>query len=302
MEKTFWITMEDDVAIYIKKWYTSSKEPKAIVQLAHGMVEHINRYNEFAQFLVEQGFFVYGNDHRGHGNTGERQGLLGYFSEEDGFAKTANDLHVITNRIKQHYPNTPIILFGHSMGSFLTRNYLQQYSMEVNGAILSGTGYFPSLTSQVGKMIAGWMPPKKESKLMNSIAFGNYNRKIDKSTGFDWLTRDQSVVANYIEDPHSGFVPTARFFYDLMTGLIRMNNTKLNQNIRKDLPLFFISGDADPVGNYAKGVWKTAHQYEKLGLENITTMLFSDGRHELLNEVNKEEVYAAIVKWIHHCL
>lgn len=299
MEKTFWITMEDDVAIYIKKWYTPTKRPKAIIQLAHGMVEHINRYHEFANFLVEQGIFVYGNDHRGHGHTGEKQGLLGYFSEENGFVKTVNDLHTITNRIKGDHPNTPIILFGHSMGSFLARNYLQRFSKEIDGVILSGTGHFPTLTSLAGKRIAALLPPMEESKFMNSIAFGSYNKKIkDSNTSFDWLTRVQSVIENYTADPHSGYIPTARFFYDLMDGLIIMNNKKRNQTIKKDLPLFLISGDADPVGDYAKGIWKTAYQYEKAGLEDITTMLFAEGRHELLHEINKEEVFAAIYKWI----
>lgn len=163
MEKTAWITTEDHVDIYLKKWYSSEK-PKAIVQLSHGMVEHINRYNEFAQFLVEQGIFVYGNDHRGHGHTGEKQGLLGYFAEEDGFTKTVNDLQMISKKIKLDHPNTPLFLFGHSMGSFLARNYLQKFSEEIDGVILSGTGYFPTLTSHAGKRIAAILPAKEESK------------------------------------------------------------------------------------------------------------------------------------------
>lgn len=298
MEKTCWITMEDKVEVYLKKWY-STEQPKAIVQLAHGMVEHINRYHHFAQFLVNQGIFVYGNDHRGHGHTGEKQGLLGYFAEEDGFGKTVTDLHVITKKIKQDHPDTPLFLFGHSMGSFIARNYLQKYSGEIDGVILSGTGYFPPVKSMVGKRIAAILPPRKESKLMNSLSFGNYNRKIkNKTTSFDWLTGDDSAVQDYIADGHSGYIPTARFFYDLMTGLITMNDQTLNQTIRKNLPMLIISGDADPVGDYAKGIWKTAHQYERTGMENITTMLFTDGRHELLNEVNKEEVFASIYHWL----
>ncbi|PAV28618.1 lysophospholipase [Virgibacillus profundi] len=299
MEKTFWMKMDDDVEIYVKKWFTSVEKPKAIVQLSHGMVEHINRYKEFAEHLLEKDIFVYGNDHRGHGNTGEKQGLLGYFAAEDGFTKTTEDLYAITKQIKLDHPHTPIFLMGHSMGSFMVRNYLQEYSGAIDGAILSGTGYFPKLKSLAGKKLAEILPPRKESKLMNSLAFGTYNKKIkQKNTGFDWLSGDEKAVQIYIDDPHTGFIPTSRFFYDLMSGLITMNNQKLNHSIRNDLPLLIISGDADPVGNYSKGIWKTANLYEKIGLENITTMLFTDGRHELLNELNKDEVYTAIYRWM----
>lgn len=298
MENYFWIMMEDGIEVYVKKWYSTEK-PKAIVQLSHGMVEHINRYDTFAQFLVQQGFFVYGNDHRGHGKTGEKQGLLGYFSEKDGFAKTIKDLHAITEIIKQENPDIPLILFGHSMGSFIARTYLQNYSSDIDGIILSGTGYFPTLTSQIGKRIAAMLPREEASRLMNSLAFGSYNKKIrDNLTEFDWLTRDSLTVDKYIEDPHSGYTPTARFFYDLMSGLINMNNKSSNQLIRNDLPMLLISGDADPVGNYGKGLWRTAHQYKKAGLENIKVMLFTEGRHELLNEINKEEVFLNIHNWI----
>lgn len=299
MEKTFWMRADDNTAIYVKKWYTDNEKPKAIVQLSHGMVEHINRYDAFAEYLLGQNIFVYGNDHRGHGNTGKEQGLLGYFAEEDGFAKTTEDLYMITNQIKSDHPATPVFLFGHSMGSFLARNYLQNYSREIDGIIISGTGYFPALQSHAGKLLANLLPPKEESKLMNALAFGKYNKKIKpKNTAFDWLSSDEKVIQTYMEDPHAGFIPTARFFYDLMDGLITMNDPKQNRSIRKNIPMLLISGDADPVGNYAKGIWKTAHLYEKSGLEKITTMLFSEGRHELLNESNKEEVYSAIYRWI----
>ena len=299
MEKVFWMDRQDQVEVYVKKWCLQNEKPKAIVQLAHGMAEHINRYQTFAEYLLEQNIFVYGNDHRGHGYTGKRQGLLGYFATEEGFKKTTEDLYAVTEQIKSDYPHTPVFLLGHSMGSFLVRNYIQHYSSAINGVILSGTGYFPTLQSKAGKKLSGMLPPRKASKLMNSLAFGRYNKKIkQKNTIFDWLSSDEEAVQSYMDDPHTGFVPTARFFYDLMTGLITMNDGKLNQSIRNDLPLLIVSGDADPVGNYAKGIWKTANLYEKAGLKKITTMLFTDRRHELLNERNKDEVFSAISGWI----
>ncbi|HLR69551.1 alpha/beta hydrolase [Virgibacillus alimentarius] len=299
MEKDFWIKSHDDESIFVKKWYKEAQQPKAIIQIAHGMVEHIRRYGTFSHFLLNQNIFVYGNDHRGHGQTGEKQGLFGYLSDKEGFTKTALDLYEVTKQIKQDYPNTPIILFGHSMGSFLTRKYIQHQSDAVNGVILSGTGFHYGLRIKTAKALASILPPKEKSKLMNSLVFGTYNKRIAaKKTGFDWLSSDEKAIQEYINDPHTGFIPTARFFYDLMTGLEDIHNKKRNAFIRKDLPMLIISGDADPVGDYSKGVWKTAHLFRQAGLSDITTMLFENGRHELLSEGNKEEVFSAIFKWI----
>ncbi|AIF44096.1 alpha/beta hydrolase [Virgibacillus sp. SK37] len=299
MEQTFWVTMKDGTEVFVRKWYKSNTQPRAAIQLSHGMVEHIGRYHEFAEYLVNEGFVVYGNDHRGHGYTGEKQGLMGYFAEEDGFAKTADDLYQITEVIKAEFPSIPVFLLGHSMGSFLVRYYLQKYSKNINGVILSGTGYFPTVQSLAGKQLAQMLPPKQESKLMNSLAFGSYNKKIkNQNTSFDWLSGDETAIQNYIDDPYTGFIPTARFFYDLMDGLIQIHNRKDNKQIRADVPMLIISGDADPVGNYSKGIWKTAHMFERAGLKNVVTMLFTDGRHELLNEKNKEVVFEAINNWI----
>lgn len=299
MEKGVWVSMSDHTEIYVKKWINPEIKPKAIVQLSHGMVEHIQRYHDFAMFLLDNHIFVYGNDHRGHGKTGDKQGQLGYFASQNGFTKTANDLHEITKIIKSEYPETPLFLFGHSMGSFLARHYIQNHSTDIDGLILSGTGFFPKVTYLSAKTLASILPAQKESKLMNTLAFGTYNRKIaNRKTDFDWLTRDDNAVVKYIEDPHAGYTPTSRFFYDLMDGLGQIHHKKLNENIRKDLPIFFISGDADPVGNYAKGVWRVAESYEQLGLHDIKIYLFDGARHEVLHEINKQEVYTTIYNWL----
>ncbi|MFA1819154.1 lysophospholipase [Virgibacillus oceani] len=299
MDNSFWMMMEDHVAVYVKKWFTANIQPKAIVQIAHGMVEHIERYNDFANYLLEQNIFVYGNDHRGHGNTGEKQGLLGYFSDEDGFVRTAEDLYVITKEIRSSYPGVPVFLFGHSMGSFLIRYYLQRYSESADGAILSGTGYTPGWKLFAAQQLAKSLPSKEESKLMNSLVFASYNKKIKgNKTEFDWLSGDEKNVDTYMADRYTGFIPTARFFYDLMTGIRTIQSEKLNLGIRADLPLLIISGEQDPVGDYAKGVWKTATLYYEAGINDITTMLFADKRHELLNEIDHTEVYTVIYNWI----
>jgi len=299
MKTESWMTMSDGVDIYVNKWVPDKMQPRAIVQLSHGMVEHIGRYDEFATYLMNRQIIVYGNDHRGHGKTGENQGQLGYLADQDGFSRTTEDLYELSKQIKSEHPHLPLFLFGHSMGSFLARKYIQTDSPAIDGVILSGTGYFDRLTTQTAKGIARLLPARDQSPFMNFLAFGSYNKRIpNQTTPFDWLTRDQTAVEKYMADPHTGYIPTARFFYDLMTGLGHIHNQKENQAIRPDLPMLFISGDADPVGNYAKGIWKTAHHYDRLGIEKIQVMLFVDGRHELLSELNKQEVFGVMYDWI----
>nr|WP_026909026.1 alpha/beta hydrolase [Paucisalibacillus globulus] len=299
MKSTFWLESVDDVEIYVEKWHDPGKKPRAIVQIAHGMVEHFQRYHGFADFLVTHDIFVYGNDHRGHGKTGQKQGLMGYLSEQNGFEKTRDDLFSITKIISEEYPDVPIFLLGHSMGSFLARNYIQEYSDVIQGVILSGTGFYPKLTTTLGKLLASKLNPKEKSPLMNKLAFGAFNRKVqDPKTPFDWISRDDQIVKDYMQDRYSGYIPTASFFFDLMTGISYIHNPKLNARIRKDLPILFISGEEDPVGNYGKGIWKTASLYERQGIQNIITVLFEGARHEVLNETNKSEVYDGMLQWI----
>ncbi|WP_226035996.1 alpha/beta hydrolase [Aquibacillus saliphilus] len=298
-----WLTAPDKEQIYLQKWTNNSKKPKAIIQIAHGMVEHIKRYQPFADYLVENDIFVYGNDHRGHGKTGETSGLMGYFADEQGFEKSVDDLYDVTSIIKQEFPDVPVILFGHSMGSFLARRYIQKYSKALDGLILSGTGYHPAMTIKFGKLIAKREIRKvgrtEPSSLLNALAFGAFNKKIrNAETKFDWLTRDKEQVKLYMDDPLTGFTPSAAFFHDLFDGLKMINDQKLIKGVRKDLPILFISGDKDPVGNQTIGVKKVINQYHKLGIGSIESLFYKDGRHELLNEINKEEVYQDIVKWI----
>ncbi|WP_343270821.1 alpha/beta hydrolase [Lentibacillus songyuanensis] len=303
MMKDYWLSASDATEIYVKEWGEEITKPKAIVQLAHGMVEHVSRYHDFATFLTRHNIIVFGNDHRGHGRTGERQGMLGYLAANDGFAKTADDLYSLTKHIKRQFPDTPLFLLGHSMGSFFVRYYLQTHSDMAAGVILSGTGFYPNVTSQFGRVIASLLPPKKPSKLMNYLAFHTYNNRItDRQTPFDWLSTDRVAVQAYMNDPYCGYIPTARFFVDLMNGLMAIHNQKDNKWIRHDLPMLLISGDADLVGSYGDGVWKTANMYDQVGLDQITVHLVKDARHELLNERNQADVYQWLLTWINQHL
>ncbi|MCJ8008779.1 alpha/beta hydrolase [Lederbergia wuyishanensis] len=296
-----WLMMEDGVEIYIKKWVETDTKPVAILQLAHGMAEHIDRYEDFAEHLVQNGIFVYGNDHRGHGETGEKSGTIGFFAKENGFDRVVDDLFRINQSIRDEYPNIPIFLMGHSMGSFLVRRYIQQYSSSVLGVILSGTAGSPGFAGKLGKLIAKWegsiKGTKAPSPFLDRLSFGSFNKGIENpKTTFDWLSRDKNEVEKYINDPRCGFVCSSGFFYDLFEGLEKIHNPNLNQSIPKDLPMLFFSGDKDPVGG--NKVLQVIEQYKEIGLSNIESTFFKDGRHEMLNEINKHEVFLLVQKWI----
>ncbi|GIN71780.1 alpha/beta hydrolase [Bacillus sp. J14TS2] len=301
---TKWVRMDDGVEVFMKKWTSPTITPKAVLQISHGMAEHIERYNHFAHYLVNKGIFVYGSDHRGHGRTGERMGHLGYFAAQDGFERAVEDLYVINREISQDISNLPIYMFGHSMGSFLARRFMQTYSQAVKGAIISGTAGDPGIAGKIGKSIAKREMHKKGGKspspLLNRLTFGSYNKKFpQQKTEFDWLTRDAHKVKEYIEDPLCGFICTSSFFYDLFTGLEKIHDDQQVRKVPSKFPILIISGEDDPVGGKAlKGVHRVVKQWEKNGLDNIKTIFFKQGRHELLNETNQLEVYQLIFDWL----
>lgn len=300
----FTFTTSDDINVYCKKWVDAdNSEPKGVVQIAHGMAEHIARYELFAKSLVNAGYIVYGNDHRGHGKTGKETNSIGYFAEDNGFDRVVEDMYELTTLIKNEHPTLPIFLLGHSMGSFLTRRYIQLYGSQIEGVLLSGTGGNPGFIGKMGIAIAKQEMKRKggqtQSPLMNKLTFGSYNKSFKPArTEFDWLTRDEQEVDKYIEDPLCGGIFTSGFYYDLLTGIAVIYNDEENKKIPLDLPIFLLSGDKDPVGNFSKGVLQASEVYKKLGMRNVTVRLYKEGRHEILNEINKEEVYQDIIDWL----
>ncbi|MGG3467188.1 lysophospholipase [Neobacillus pocheonensis] len=302
--KSFTFKSDDGVEIFTRKWDSESKtRPNAIIQIAHGMAEHIERYDNFANELVSHNFIVYGNDHRGHGITAQLNNCSGYFADEQGFEKVVRDMHLLTTRIEKEYPDVPIILFGHSMGSFLSRRYIQLYGDNLAGVILSGTGGNPGIMGKIGQLIAAREMRKKgpqtPSSLLNNLTFGSYNKGFKPTrTEFDWLSREDREVDKYIEDPMCGGIFTSGFFNDLLTGIESINKPENLKMIPTKLPIFLISGREDPVGSNAKGVLKTFKAYQQAGIEDVTYQLYEGARHEILNETNKEDVYADIINWI----
>ncbi|WP_175482556.1 alpha/beta hydrolase [Thermoflavimicrobium dichotomicum] len=292
----------DGTKIAANKWLTGQKA-KGVVQIAHGMAEHSRRYHAFATFLTREGYMVYANDHRGHGETAGSKENLGYFADENGWEQVVDDLHELTKIIKKEQPGLPVFLLGHSMGSFLSRRYIQKYGNEVAGVILSGTGSYPGLLGDIGRLLAKWIMrwrgKKARSKLFHQLSFGKFNKPFKPNrTPFDWLTRDEKEVDRYMEDPYCGELATISFYHDLLMGMKEMDQPDRLRLVPKDLPIFFISGEKDPVGHNTKGVLETIHRYQQAGITNLCYKFYKEARHEILNELNREEVYQDIVRWL----
>lgn len=299
--ETFTFLSNDHITIHTYKW-GNHKTPKGIVQIAHGMAEHAKRYEAFAHFLVEKGFIVYANDHRGHGHSIDLPDEQGFFAARNGFQHAVDDMKTLNDNIHEAYPNIPVFLFGHSMGSFLSRRYAQLYGNTIDGLILSGTGYDQGFAGKLGIQLAkveirriGMRTP---SPLLDKLVFGNYNKAFAPArTKFDFLSRDEDAVDVYVDDPKCGFTSTAGFFHDLFRGLSLIHKKREVARTPYSLPIFILSGDADPVGDAGEGVMKVADLYQRY-CENVDVKLYRDGRHEMLHEINREEVYEDIYHWL----
>lgn len=304
IEKPFTFKSQEGTEIYTYKWIPEGNiEIKGVVQIAHGMSETAIRYERFARKLTENGYIVYIHDHRGHGKTAKTIENVGYLADKDGFKWLVEDLHQLSRIIKKENPSLPLFLLGHSMGSFVTQKYVMLYGSELKGAILSGSNGKQGILVDIGMLFARREIRKhgrraKSSKL-NNMFFGNYNNDFKPTrTEFDWLSRDNDEVDKYINDPFCGTIFTAGFFYDFLVGLKEVADKNNLKCIPKDLPIYIFSGDKDPVGNCGKGIIKLFNSYKKLNIKDVTYKLYKDGRHEMLNEVNREEVMKDILDWL----
>ncbi|SYZ79107.1 alpha/beta hydrolase [Trichococcus shcherbakoviae] len=302
---SFTFPSTDGTEIFAMKWSPEGlQKPKAAVQLAHGYAEHIGRYDAFAGKLAEAGIVVYGNDHRGHGKTNRNLGEAICFADEAGFDKVVADMWALTEIIQTENPGIPVFLFGHSMGSMLTRRYIQLYGEDLAGAILSGSGVFSNGLLKLGTIVAASEIKRNgrayPSLLLDKLVFQNFNRGFKPArTDLDWISRDPVEVDKFLADPLRGKIGSAGYFHDFFSGLLDMNDATNIQSTPKDLPLHFISGTADPVGGKAgKGIVQICRVYQQAGLLNVSCKLYEGARHELLNETNKDEVAQDIIEWI----
>lgn len=278
-------------------------EPKAMIQIAHGIAEYIERYDDFMSFLASKGYMVVGNDHLGHGKSFVNENDMGYVADKDGWWHIVDDVEILRQAMKKNYPELKQVIFGHSMGSFVARTHLIRYPGAFDAAILSGTGNQGRALVKGGLTMGGLVKTFKGghhySKLLNNLAFGTYNKIYDNPrTDYDWLSSNEENVDKYIADPLCGFIPSAGLFSDMMVGVDYITKKSNLSLMKKDTPVYFMSGTMDPVGECGKGVMKAYKNFKKAGMKNVDIRLYIDGRHEMLNEVNNAEVYEEVFKWI----
>ncbi|WP_066894309.1 alpha/beta fold hydrolase [Clostridium nigeriense] len=302
MEQYNFKNKENSTIIYYK-WGNNTK-PKAIIQLAHGMSEWAGRYDYFANKLVEEGYLVYGNDHCGHGKSSENIDKLGYLNGNDKFYTMVEDIKHLNDIIKNENKDIPIILFGHSMGSFLSQRYLEEYGDTIDGLILSGSNGKPKFFTKIGLLVCKLEILLKgtgnRSKLMDKLSFGGFNSSVkNPQTDFDWLCSEKAEVDKYIKDEFCGFIYPTEFYQDLINGLWDIHKEENLNKIKKiDIPIYILAGDRDPVGYFGKGILNLYNTYKKLGVKDLNYKLYKEGRHEMLNEINKDVVIKEIVYWI----
>ena len=282
------------------KWMPEGK-PKAVIQIVHGMAEHATRYDDIARYLNSQGYAVYAEDHPGHGGSVNGKGVKGYFAPENGWSLVVADIMTLHDIAKEENPGVPMVLYGHSMGSFLARTCASRYPNEFNAFIFSGTaGKNPVLG--IAKAIAKSHIRKtggdKPDEKLNGLAFGAYAKKIgNPRTPFDWLTNDEKIVDEYVEDEFCGFTFTACAFRDLFDGLGEITGKQWAEKV-KNVPIYLVAGKQDPVGAYGKGVVEVCENLKKTGHTKVVLQLYENGRHEMHNELNRDEVYRGIAAFL----
>lgn len=279
-----------------KAFWPAKGEPKAVVQLVHGMAEHIRRYDETARQLSEAGFAVVGHTHAGHG---EHADILGYFGAKGGWDVLIEDVHSLRIETQKQFPDVPYFLLGHSMGSFVVRGYALKYEQGLSGIILSGTGHFDKPTVCSAKLLSQLIclfggAAKPSPFLAKLTSSGN---RPEYKTPFDWLSRDDREVQKYLDDPLCGFPFTAAGYRDMFSGLARLYPEKLD-SMKKEIPVYLFSGDQDPVGANGAGVQKVGQELREAGVKEVTVRLYPEGRHEMINELNRQEVWTDLIAWL----
>ncbi|HBD69145.1 MAG TPA: alpha/beta hydrolase [Treponema sp.] len=301
------LTMSDGNENAVRSWIPNG-DVKAVVVLSHGMAEHSARYDRFGCVLAENGIALYAEDHRGHGETAKiakekGTGTFGYLAPKNGFFRVVEDIHEEVEEVKKRHPGKKVILFGHSFGSFVAQCFIETYGSSIDACVLCGSaGPRLSLMKSakvIGGIIKTFSNPKKPSKFLDKLAFGSYNKKYaNPRTSFDWLSRDTVEVDKYIMDDWCGFICTTSFFCDMFEGLCYIHTKEHMAQIPQNLPVHIIAGEADPVSDYGKTLKDLLACYQANGMTKVDLKLWPECRHELLNEVNREEIEQDILSFI----
>lgn len=302
MRENFKFKDSDGVELNVYKWRPEC-EAIGVVQISHGMTENILRYDEFAQFLNNKGFVVYGHDHRGHGLTAKTKEDLGYIADNEGFDWLVRDLYELMMKVKEDNKGLPIYLFGHSMGSFVSQRFIELHGNDIDGVILSGSNGEPTKLAPLGILLSNieikLFGRKHTSKMMDKLSFGDFNNKFKPNrTPFDWLCSVNSEVDKYIANEYCGFICSASFYYDLLRGLKAIHKSENFNSIPKDLPIYILAGDMDPVGFFGKGIVNLNNKLKSVGIKDVNYKLYKGKRHEILNEDNKFEVMSDVSEWL----
>jgi len=301
MKTDIWYDSKGAGKIHACRW-TPEGDIRAVVQILHGIAEFVERYDAFAEYLNNHGILVVAEDHMGHGQSINGDGIQGYF--HGGWFSAVEDSIQLMSDTKEEYPDLPYILFGHSMGSFMARTILCKYpECGLTAAVICGTGWQPAFALpaliKVVERICKRTGETEPNETLQGMVFGSYNKKVEHPrTPFDWLSRDSKIVDAYIEHPLCGFTASAGLLREMLKGIHYIEQKNNLQNMNKNLPVFFIAGGDDPVGSYGKGVHTCADAFRKVGMEDVSIRIYPLCRHEILNEINREEVFEDVFQWI----
>lgn len=296
----FFTSSVGNCEIHAVSWKPKGKKVKAVFQMAHGMAEHLERYEQFAVFMAENGYAVYMNDHIGHGKSINFRYPLGYFGMKNTQGEVfVKDCKLLMDIAMAENPGVPVVFFGHSMGSLVARKFTMYYGDKLTGSVFCGTvGPNPAspIAEKICDVLAKYVGIVADGKLVDSLAFGTYNKRTQNRTKFDWLTTDKSIVDKYIADPLCGFYFSNRGYKDMLSLLTFVNSNACAEMMPRDRNILLVSGEEDPCGEYGSGVKKVADKLEAAGM-NVQLKLYPDARHEILNEFCREEVMNDILSW-----
>jgi len=297
---TFWLTANDHSQLFVNQWLPEGTL-KAVILVSHGMAEHSARYARLAEQLCNQGYGVYALDQRGHGQTANN-GVLGHYADVDGWCKVVGDLASLNQHIGQQHPGVPIVLLGHSMGSYIAQAYLLHHSASLHGAVLSGSNFQPVALYRAARLIARFerwrQGPTGRSALLEWLSFGSFNKAFKPNrTAFDWLSRDPDEVDKYVHDPLCGFRCSNQLWIDMLGGLQQISKASNLAQIDPGLPLLVIGGECDPVSE-GKRLTSLAEALRRAGSQGLELKIYPQARHELFNESNRDEVTADLLTWL----